>query len=396
MEARDSKIIKMWLSSITTSKNTVRNYTIALKFFCELIGKTPNELLEEAESEVRAGMLMRERNIKAYLIDYKNTLQGKGLAPITVKNYMAGVISFYKNNDIEIPNLPKIKGRPLEKHRDTPTKEDLQHVVKVCTLLEKAVVLIGVSSGLSANEILNLKVRDFKSGYCEADHITTLKLRREKVQYDFITFLSPEASSAVQDYLNYRNREIETGTTKRKNQLYKQKVFNANDYLFIIQKVPNSFLSTMNDSERKISHAAFMKIYQGISEKTQKESPKWDWNLIRSHNMRKYFNSALLNAGADSFLTEYLMGHTVDSTKTAYFRASADKLKEQYKKYIPYLTIQKELDISESEDFKRLKSDNEALLIEAEKYRVEQTELQDLWNEVDKLVVAISSIAKKE
>jgi len=26
------------------------------------------------------------------------------------------------------------------------------------------------------------------------------------------------------------------------------------------------------------------------------------FNVIRSHNMRKFFNSAMLNAGADSFL----------------------------------------------------------------------------------------------
>ena len=74
MEASDIKIIKLWLSTISATKNTTRNYTIALKFFCDLTGKTPNELLTEAESEVKAGVLMRERKIKLYLIDFKNSL----------------------------------------------------------------------------------------------------------------------------------------------------------------------------------------------------------------------------------------------------------------------------------------------------------------------------------
>lgn len=385
MEASDFEIINLWLSAITTSKNTVRNYTIALKFFCGLTGKSPCELLAEAEEEVKAGTLMRQRKIKFYLINYKNFLQNKRLAPMTIRTYLSGVSSFYKTNDIEIPYLPKLKTMPLEKNKDVPTKEDLQQVLKVCTLLERAVILIGVSSGLSSNEIIKLKVKDFKKGYDPITGITTLKLRREKVQYDFITFLSPEASQSVQDYLDHRSRETQVSTTKRKNQLYKQRVFNDNNYLFIIQKVPISFLSDMDDNRRKISHGSFMKLYQSISEKSQNETQKGDWNLIRSHCMRRYFNSALLNAGADSFFTEYLMGHTVDSTKTAYFRASADKLKEQYKKYIPYLTIEKQIDISESEDFKRMKADNETLLLEAEKYRVENTELQELREEMKRI-----------
>jgi integrase len=298
---------------------------------------------------------------------------------------MTGVISFYKTNAIELPTLPKMKTRPLEKHNDIPTKEDIQQVLKVCTLIEKAIILVGVSSGLSANEITNLKVKDFKKGYDPITSVTTLKLRREKVQYDFITFLSSEASNAVQDYINYRNREVENCTTKRQEQLYKQRVFNDSNFLFITHKIPNSFLSTKNDIERKLSHAAFMKMYQAITEKAQKEVQKGDWNLIRSHNMRKYFNSALLNAGADIFFVDYLMGHTVDATKTAYFRADSNKLRIQYMKYTPFLTIEKSIDVSESEDFKRIKSEHETLLIEAEKHRVERQELQDLRVEVDKL-----------
>jgi IS30 family transposase len=43
------------------------------------------------------------------------------------------------------------------------------------------------------------------------------------------------------------------------------------------------------------------------------------------------------------------------------------------------------LDISESEDFKRIKAEHETLLAEAEKHRVERTELQELRAEIEKL-----------
>ena len=97
------------------------------------------------------------------------------------------------------------RARPLEKNKEIPTKEDLQTVLKVCDPLEKAVLLGGASSGLSSNEIRNLKIREFKKGYDPETEITTLDLRRGKVGFDFVTFFSPEASRAIWDYSRSEN-----------------------------------------------------------------------------------------------------------------------------------------------------------------------------------------------
>jgi hypothetical protein len=125
----------------------------------------------------------------------------------------------------------------------------------------------------------------------------------------------------------------------------KQRIFSDNNYLFIGRKIPNEFLKTFhelncledgqnkkeldekNDERRKLERDAFMKIYRVLSEKAHKNAPKSDWNLVRSHNVRKWFNSTLLNAGADSFHVEFFMGHTLDDTRAAYFRANPDKLR---------------------------------------------------------------------
>jgi hypothetical protein len=72
---------------------------------------------------------------------------------MTVKAYMSGIQSFYRSYDFELPTLPRSKAKTLEKNKDIPTKEDLQEVLKICDPLEKSVLLVGVSSGLSSNEI---------------------------------------------------------------------------------------------------------------------------------------------------------------------------------------------------------------------------------------------------
>lgn len=62
----------------------------------------------------------------------------------------------------------------------------------------------------------------------------------------------------------------------------------------------------------------------------------------------------------------------------AYFRASPEKLKEIYLKFVPYITIQKEADISERPEYLRIKQENQILQAETARHIVERSELQEL------------------
>lgn len=386
-ELREDPTIIEWLTIINARPSTERNYLLGFQWFTEWTGKVPEALLLEAEQEIKDGLLMRQRSIKKYLIGFRKYLQDKGNAPQTIKGYITGVKSFYTAFDIEIPKSHTAgnKAQTLKKHKDIPTKEDLQEVLKVCDPMEKAVLLVGVSSGLSAHEIINLRVKDFKRGYDPKTEITTLDLRRGKVDFDFITFLSPECSKAIQDYLTYRSRTSKINETRRLNQLEKQRVFSDNDHLFIKRHIDPSYLKNQDDNIRKLDQDSFMKVYRFISEKAQKNTLAGDWNLIRSHNMRKYFNSVLLNAGADSFHVEFFMGHTLDDTKAAYFRADTEKLKEIYKKYIPFITIEKALDPEQHPDFIRLRYESETYARAAANAAVERNELIELRAEMERM-----------
>jgi integrase len=167
--------INQWMETINPKKNTIKAYLIAMQEYTEYTKKSPTELIDEAELEVDNRVKMRNCKIWHYLIGFRTHLQNKGLAPITVRNYMAAVKSFYKSLFIQVPPLPRIsKARTLKENNSIPSKEDLQEVLKVCDPLEKAVLLTGVSSGLSANEIINLTVLDFKKGYDSKTGITIL------------------------------------------------------------------------------------------------------------------------------------------------------------------------------------------------------------------------------
>lgn len=166
---------------------------------------------------------MRERKILSYLIDFKVYLNKKGLALLSQKAYLTGVKAFYWFYFIEVPTLKQKKGNVLKKNKHNVTKDDIREALKVKDPLETAVVLVGCSSGLSANEIINLKVSDFKSGQAE-DKKTTLELTRHKTDFEFVSYLSKGATEAVEAYLQYRGRTSKTNDAKRHRQLAKQKV----------------------------------------------------------------------------------------------------------------------------------------------------------------------------
>ena len=309
---QDTKI-RLWLSRIGAKSNTVKSYILGMQEYTEYTKMTLDELILEAEADIRAGKLMRERNVTLLITEYREFLETKGIAPMTIKGKMTAVCSFYKTNQIDLPVLPRsvFKAKAQKKRRTIPAKEDIQEILKHADILERAIIIVGVSSGLAVNEIANLKIGDYRSGYDEKTKITTLHLVREKVDYEFITCLSPEATKAVDDYLEYRSRKTTTYRENRENQLEKQRVVSDDGYLFIKRHIPDKYLTYKYDKKktkahndkiredmRKIDTESIITMYRRLNEEAQKSTPAGEWNVIRSHTMRKYFNSTMLNAGA--------------------------------------------------------------------------------------------------
>lgn len=263
---------------------------------------------------------------------------------------MTGVCSFYRLYNIQLPVLPKgtTNARPKLKRKKIPTKDDIREILNACDPLERALVLVGVSSGLSAMDISNLKVSDFIDGCDPTTGITTLHLVRKKKNYEFYTFLSPEASKAIQDYLNWRNREPNYKGKIKEQRLEKQHMTTKDGYLFVTRIVPSEYLTSekTKDQEelRKLGKRTIISICQRLNEEAQTSSESGEYNVNRSHNMRRFFNTTLLNEHASIFFVDFLLEHQLDATLEAYYRASPGKLKEEYTKYISYLTIEKSID----------------------------------------------------
>lgn len=391
-------MINGWLNQIEAAQNTRRNYITALAEYTNFIGLTPEQTIDTAEKEIVDGVLMRKRTIKTYMIGFREMLKQRGLAPKTIHNHIAGVKSFYRSNDIDLPNLNQKKhtnAKPLKENDMRLTRDDVKDALAHANVRNRALILVMASSGLSQADLLELRVGDFKNGFDPQTGTTTLHVRRIKTDYDFITFLSPEACRAVDDWLELREI-IPRKTTKGRIRFEKHHVRMDSDYLFTKEDIPEKYLETLDEDDRRLTPRGLMATMRRIGSKCGKETGKNQWSLIRAHNFRKFFNTTLLNAGADIFFVDYLMGHVIDSTHAAYFTADPEKLKARYLKYLPHLSIEDlEVKVVESAEYMELKRELEELKA-ADKKRGEETlELMDLIQREPRLFGILKAAAEK-
>ncbi|AKB27931.1 hypothetical protein MSSIT_1212 [Methanosarcina siciliae T4/M] len=279
-ELKEDKYIKAWLSGIGAKTNTREIYTDSIRAYTDFLEKTPETIILESEDDIKNGLLMRERKISSELTKFREKLEESGSAPMSIKGRLSGIRSFYRFYNIQLPVLPRstTTARPLLKHRDIPNKKGIRDILNVADQLERAIVLTGVSSGLLVNEISNLKAQDFLDGYDPETQITTLHLIRAKVGYEFYTFLSPECSRAILDYIQWRNRTSDTKDLPRQEHLQKQKVeydsrCKAIGYLFIGRYIPKAYLQTKDEDLRQLSTKAIQKIYCELNERASKANP---------------------------------------------------------------------------------------------------------------------------
>ncbi len=363
-------MIEDWFDTQQYSQGTKERYGLALRTYTEITRLNPEQLILEAEEDIKEGKLPRERRIKQHMVKFRKNLQNNGYADKSIETYMAAVKSFYRNFDIDLPNTGKgSRNLKLVHDKYVPTRETIQEILELSTLRNKAIVLCGCSAGLSVNEIVNLRVGQFKKGYDPDTEITTLHVHRTKVHYDYITFLSPEASRAVKRYLEWRERDCDrTGGPYRKHTEMGRKVYDDDNFLFISDTAGRKFQESGDETDRQMNTRMVMDFYQRLNLHEGHKAGKW--RDIRSHNMRKYFNTTLLNAGADIFFVDFLMGHKISGTHEAYYRADPEALKKKYIKYLPFLAIEDtEVHTIESEEYRMLREENEQMKKEFEQLK---------------------------
>jgi integrase len=338
MDISSDRYIKEFFSQRDiTNPNTKKTYLIRLRKYCEFLGKTPTELIDEAVLEEDKGIRMKDRQIKEHLLDFKTQLQDDGKSYNTLKTYIAVIMGFYHEHEIDTPRI-KIKNHELKQQittNDIVGKKHIKKALKISNVKYRAIILLMSSSGMGSAEVRSLTYKIFLNAISEYyeppkteqfnipliveklrnndNLILTWQIVRQKTGKPYTTFSTPEATQSLLDYLEERNRENKP-----------------------IRKIDDPlFLSGSTELDR----SAMLKYFAELND-TCNFGYSGKNRFFTSHKLRKFFASTLTEYHISELYTRWLLGHDLDKTVNAYFKPNIKELKNEYTKIIPKVSIE--------------------------------------------------------
>jgi len=348
----DQSLVDEWFDHINAKGGTLTLYSLAISQYMEFHNLSLSELLEEAEDDVVKGVIPRKRRIKGRIIDYRNSLEGK--SDNTCHTYVSAVRSFYKAMDVQLPSNKRYeKTAILEENKFLGMeRSEIKRVLKYANVRDKAIVLFIASSGTGGKELIKLTKDDFYDGLDHVTSICTFYIRRKKTGEDYHTYTTPEASAAIQEYLNTRTDDL--------------------PWLFtgIVKETKENVQLTKN---------ALGAMFRRLAKKTGNEGEPGFFNKIRAHNFRKFFRTTMMESGCPQWAAEWMMGHK-EELDARYSSPSGEKMKNEY--YSPYvnnlLIDTAEVIIQPQEDITALRELQAEMKMMREKEREKDTAISEL------------------
>lgn len=311
-----------FIRSRNLSKTTERVYAGRMKFFCEFLGKSPSELIKEAQKD-------SGRKFDEHFHDYIENLKKSGKSPKTIINKIDTVKAFYNAFDIDTKNVNSIifpETHNLENEK-VISLDQIKEALEVSSLRDKAVILLHLSSGMEATELRYLTYGDFISSIEEyidlepeellnvkkiADKLLkmdelvgTWKIEKNRTEKPYVTFNTPESTKAILSYLIDR---------ERKNKPIKS----LKDPLFA---------DSQNQALKKSAHGS---IFKRVNNRANFGYLTKKRRFFSSTMLRKYFKNKLYESGLDEKLINAFLGQKLDNNIDYHSNDEIRTLKKTY------------------------------------------------------------------
>jgi len=322
------------------SPESVKMYTFIVKKFMKYHG------IKDFDSVVKIEKSELQKMVETYVIYLK-----KNISPNSIGAQVNPIKTFLEANDIDL-NWRKIKRLfpALVKRSGSSaySTDDVKRMLDVTSQLRnKAVIHFLASSGVRIGAISDLKIKHIRDMPLGCKMITVYEGSIE----EYHTFLTPEASSCLDDYFNQRRKNNEILTDE--SPLFRKRYQIASTKARPITKSAIQAIIT-----RALTNSSL---------RGQKKNNRYSEQL--AHGFRKRFNTLLkLNNQVNDNAIEKMMGHSngLDGT---YFQGTVEQLFEEFSKGISDLTIS---------DSERLKIKNEKLEMENKESENQSTKIKDL------------------
>jgi integrase len=257
----------------------------------------------------------------------------KEISPSTVPNYFKAIKLFCQANriskNIEWKNVTKAMPRAFTAADDrAPKLEEIQKLLEFPDRRIKPLVLTLISSGIRIGAFETLKWKHITPKYDpNTNEIIAAKIlvyAGDREQY--YSFMTPEAFTAVKEWMDYR---LACGENITKESLVMRDIWQNDDTEGASNPIPlNAFAIT------RLLNRAWQA--QKIRPKLQKGEKRHEFKT--AHGFRKYFKTQAEQARVPSIKIELLMGHSL-GVSDSYARFTEDQMLEDYVKAIDFLTV---------------------------------------------------------
>jgi integrase len=321
---------------------TREKYVTRLKKFLEIIGiDRDGELTIRENCKVFTDKAKSENewlvNVIIQFLQYqKGRVSCKEITGSTLRNYVKVLKLFCEMNDLLVPWKKLTRGLPKAKnHADdrVPRLDEIQKILAYPDWRMKAIVCTMASSGI------RLGAWDFLLW----EHITPImrdcKLIAAKIvvyagdQEQYLSFLTPEAFSELQKWMDFRRDSGEkiTGKSWVMRDLWNTRVYSRRRGA--VGLVNNPVRLKSSGIKRLMEDALWS---QGIRNRLKPGCRRHEFQA--DHGYRKWFKTRCEQSGMKSINIEKLMGHSI-GISDSYYRITEAELLNDYLKAIDLLTI---------------------------------------------------------
>ncbi len=255
---------------------------------------------------------------------WKSMSMSKGYSPGSRKGRLCSVVNFLAYNDVTIkPSLLKILRNHTKQVENVtedvlPQKQQLKEILEKAPILQRALFLFSISSGMRINEILQLTPDDINTEV----RPVRVRVRAEttKTRKPRVTFISDECYAALKKWQRIRNDYLKTAVARCEQKHF---VKDAND--------PNIF-PLKYQTAREMWITLLRKV--GYNQKDKVGRYK-----IHIHSLRMFLRTTIANGngGVSRDVVETLIGHKPYCS--TYVRVPEEECRIAYLKAMPLITI---------------------------------------------------------
>jgi len=355
---QEYKSVGKWINKVmsrTGSQSTRRSYLYYLNRFCGKVGKNPDELIAERKEHLKSSDEDVKRQHEETLLEYFNRLNETSSRNTALINLKA-IRSFYKANYLELKiETPGAWAAVTDK---VPSLEDISKMMEVAkSPVEKAIIIFAAQSGQRVGVVSAMTYGMIKEGLNRGKSPICIQVsgalgdsKGEKVNKNrqaYCVFIGADTINAIKSYIDHMKAMGHT--------------FKDTSPLFLTDRKLRGFAGT-KDTEAKfkpVDKRTMNRIIRrcaikaGLMDADGIQTPGGVTRYpIHFHCMRKFWVTAMEQAGVAKPWHEYMSGHSLGVLDKAYSRPTGEQLKEAYRRAESYMGVSR-LNIPDLDNLKK-------------------------------------------